>query len=117
MQKGTTNNPNGRPAGTANKITAILKEKIEFLIENNIDKFQKDLEALEPKDRLNLIVKLFDFVLPKQKELKLESEFKEQPIFLNTIKTYTGLPDFYFDEEGYKVNPNNIDIDVRKVHE
>jgi hypothetical protein len=110
MQKGTTNNPNGRPAGTANKLTSLLKEKIELIIENNIDLFQKDLEALEPKDRLNLVVKLFDFVLPKQKEMKLETEFREQPIFA-TIKTYEGLPDFYFDEEGNKINPSDYEND------
>ena len=108
MEKGKTNNPFGRPVGTANKVTASLKAKIELIIENNIDLFQKDLEALDPKERLTLIVKLFDFVLPKQKELKLETEFREQPIFA-TIKTYEGLPDFYFDEEGNKINPSDYD--------
>lgn len=116
MEKGKTNNPFGRPAGTANKVTASLKAKIELILENNIDLFQQDLEALDPKDRLNLIVKLFDFVLPRQRDLKLDTEIvREQPLFVSEIRTYEGLPDFYFDEEGYKVNPNTINLDVRKV--
>lgn len=96
----------GRDLGTPNKTTASLKEKIDLIIENNIDLFQQDLEALEPKERLTLIIKLFEFVLPKQKEMKLQGEFKEQPIFAE-IRTYDGLPEFYFDEEGRKINPKD----------
>ena len=96
----------GRDLGTPNKTTASLKEKIDLIIDNNIEMFQQDLEALEPKDRLNLIIKLFDFVLPKQKEMKIETEIREMPIFAE-IRTYEGLPDVYIDENDRKINPKD----------
>jgi hypothetical protein len=67
-----TNNPNGRPIGVPNKVTANLKDRVNLLIENNFDKFQLDLDSVEPKDRLNLLLKLIEYVLPKQKETKID---------------------------------------------
>lgn len=84
MQKGKTNNPNGRPAGKPNKITVSLKEKINTIIENNIDLVQKDLKSIEPKDRLQLLFKLFEYVLPKQKEMKIE-EVKGKGLGINDL--------------------------------
>lgn len=70
--KGHTNNPNGRPLGVQNKVTASLKDRVNLLIENNFDKLQADLDTVEPKDRLNIILKLMEYVLPKQKETKID---------------------------------------------
>ena len=67
------------------------------------------MEALPPSDRLTLMVKLFEFELPKQKDLKIDAELKEQPLFISEIRTYEGLPDFYFDEESRKINPKDIE--------
>jgi hypothetical protein len=73
MRKGT-NNPNGRPKGKANKVTLSLKEKINLLIEKNIDNFQKDLVSLEPKERLGFLIKLFEYAVPKQRQIEIEQE-------------------------------------------
>lgn len=54
----------GRKAGTPNKITQDLREKFKFLIEDNMDKLQNDIEQLEPKDRIKAIIDLSRFVLP-----------------------------------------------------
>jgi hypothetical protein len=70
--RGKTNNPNGRPLGVPNKITTNLKDRVNLLIENNFDKLQTDLDTIEPKDRLSIMLKLIEYVLPKQKETKID---------------------------------------------
>lgn len=55
----------GRKAGTPNKSTKQFRQQIETLIENNFERIQEDINSLDPKDRLNLLVKLYDFVVPK----------------------------------------------------
>lgn len=64
LQKGKTNNPNGRKKGIPNKTTVELKEAIVCIVSNNIDKLQADINSLEPKERLLFIEKLFKYVIP-----------------------------------------------------
>ncbi len=55
----------GRKQGTQNKINKEIQQSFKELIENNIDKLQIDIEALEPKDRLNVLCKLMPYVFPR----------------------------------------------------
>ena len=54
----------GRTKGTTNKTTAELREKFSLLLESNFDKLQKDIDLLEPKDRIKTILELAKFVVP-----------------------------------------------------
>ena len=54
----------GRKAGTPNKITKDLREKFKLIVEDNLNKLQNDIEQLEPKDRIKVIIDLSKFVLP-----------------------------------------------------
>jgi hypothetical protein len=91
MPKGISGNPAGRPAGIENKITTKFKGLVNLIIEDNLKSFNEDLKSLEPKDRLNIIVKLMEFVLPKSH--KIEGELTTMPniMFINVSETYNSL--------------------------
>jgi len=54
-----------RRTGVSNKITSEIRGCFKSLIESNLERLQDDLNSLEPKDRLNIIISLSAFVLPK----------------------------------------------------
>lgn len=60
-----TNNPFGRPKGTPNKVTTKLKQFIADLIDKNREQILKDIASLEPRDRLNVWLKLLEYTIPK----------------------------------------------------
>lgn len=57
----------GRTTGTPNKVTKEIRDKFQLLVEDNIDKLQKDMDNLEPKDRIKVLIELSKFVLPTLK--------------------------------------------------
>lgn len=72
LHKGQTNNPFGRPKGVGNKLNNDLKSRIAQIVENGFEVIETDLEALEAKDRITAYLKLLEFVLPKQRETKID---------------------------------------------
>jgi hypothetical protein len=62
----------GRTKGTPNRTTKELKEKIHNIVEVQLENIESDLQDLEAKDRLHILLKLFEYVLPKQREQKLD---------------------------------------------
>ena len=67
MRKGKTNNPNGRPKGSPNKVTSDVKAFISDIIETNRDTILSDLKALEPYQRLTILERLMRYVIaPEQ---------------------------------------------------
>lgn len=55
----------GRKKGTPNKNTKPLRDWFLSLIDENRAQIEKDLKALEPKERLQWIEKILPYVLPK----------------------------------------------------
>lgn len=70
MKKGQTNNPNGRPKGVPNKVTGEAREWLSNLIDKNRATIEKDLQTLEPKDRLMMLEKLMSYIIPKQQAIQ-----------------------------------------------
>jgi hypothetical protein len=55
----------GRKAGTLNRTTADLKGRINTLLQSQFDTVVRDLEQLEPKDRVSAYLKLLEYAVPK----------------------------------------------------
>lgn len=77
----------GKPQGAKHKATMEIREKFQMLLENNFDQLQKDLNKVEPSQRVKLILELAQYCLPKLKATEMsiegttETEFK--PIIVN----------------------------------
>ena len=76
--KGTTNNPNGRPPGKTNKATTSTRLFLTKFLTKNRAKLQKDWDALEPHQRVQMFEKLISFILPKMSSVEIEALPDEQ---------------------------------------
>lgn len=55
----------GRQKGTRNKITGTVKEIITQSISNELESLPLLLQHLEPKERIDAIIKLIPYLIPK----------------------------------------------------
>lgn len=65
----------GRQKGTPNKVTANAKEWLSKLIDKNRRQMERDLKALEPKERLQILERLMQYVVPKQQAVSAKIDF------------------------------------------
>lgn len=77
----------GRPEGSKNKATQKVRENFQNLVEVNMEQMQKDINALEPYERIKVILQMSKFVLPSLRAIENQIEFIEQPLF-SEVKTY-----------------------------
>ena len=74
----------GREKGAPNKLTAGIREKFALLVQNNLDGLQNNIDSLEPKERLRMIIELSKFILPTLKATELnDSNNIFQQIIIN----------------------------------
>jgi hypothetical protein len=75
----------GRKPNTPNRINAQAKQLVQNLINTEILKMPELLEQLKPKDRLDVIVKLIGYIMPKQTKIELEADLPERfiPVLVN----------------------------------
>jgi len=78
-------NTKGRTPGAVNIITKEVRKSFQQLLENNMDRLQDDLDKLEPKDRLKIIIELSKFIVPTLKAVDLtdNTEGQYKPIVIN----------------------------------
>jgi hypothetical protein len=55
----------GREIGTPNKVTKELRLFFKELLDQNQQQIENDLKELKPKDRIELLIKMAEFVVPK----------------------------------------------------
>lgn len=58
FKPGQSGNPGGRPPGSQNKLTKHLRASLKNIIDGEIQNLPALLEKLEPKDRVELTIKL-----------------------------------------------------------
>jgi len=66
------NKTGGRQKGTSNKTTASLRSVIHGIVERQFETLESDLQEMEAKDKLSIVLKLIEYVLPKQRETKID---------------------------------------------
>jgi len=62
----------GRKKGTPNKVTDKVRSQFEELLSKNLNTLQDDIEALEPKDRIKVMLELAKFVVPQIKAFEVD---------------------------------------------
>ena len=59
----------GRQPGSTNLLTKDLRGRVLDIVERNLDGLEATLEKMEPRDKVAVLLKLMEFVLPKGKEI------------------------------------------------
>jgi hypothetical protein len=55
----------GRVAGTPNKVTSELRKTLKAIVASELEALPTTFEQLQPKERLELLIKFLPFCLPK----------------------------------------------------
>jgi hypothetical protein len=72
FKKGKSGNPSGRKPGSPNKATTDLKSRVAALMDDQFEAIKADLLLLDPKDRVMAYLRFLEYVLPKQREQKID---------------------------------------------
>lgn len=65
----------GRTKGTPNKVTSSIRDWLMELVSKNKRQIKRDLDALDPKDRLVMLEKFMQYVVPKQQAVAASVDF------------------------------------------
>ena len=64
----------GRPKGAQNKTGRQVKEILNEILSDEIEAMPERLNQLSDKERLDIVIKLLPYILPKQKELEITND-------------------------------------------
>lgn len=81
--------------GVPNKTTNEVRKAFQQLVENNLPKMQKDLDSLEPKDRIKFMLDMAKFILPQLQSISIDDlrEQEAQGFNVLTINLKNGSDD------------------------
>ena len=81
--------------GVPNRTTNEVRRAFQLLVENNLPKMQKDLDSLEPKDRIKFILDMAKFILPQLQSISIDDlrEQEAQGFNVLTINLKNGSDD------------------------
>ena len=77
----------GRKKGSLNKLSSDTKISLQKLVSKELESFEARLETLDNKERLEIVIKILPFVLPKQTQIEIEANEIDpfRPITINLI--------------------------------
>tara|TARA_R110002050_G_scaffold221618_1_gene357484 strand:+ start:68 stop:376 length:309 start_codon:yes stop_codon:yes gene_type:complete len=87
----------GRPKGSSNKSTEIVKKNVALLLENNIQIVQEDLDQMQPRDRVNALLQFMKFLIPTQKAIEVDNRISQEEMNENYINKLMGIPEENFE--------------------
>ena len=67
----------GRAKGTPNKTTSSIRDWLTKLVNKNKRQIQQDLDALDPKSRLEAFAKFLPYIAPKQQAVSAAVDLNE----------------------------------------
>lgn len=76
--------------GTPNRATDEVRENLKQLLEDNLATIQEDIKALEPKDRIKVLLELAKFVIPTLKATELTTKDNRKTIEVKIIDLGSG---------------------------
>jgi len=79
-------NSTGRKKGSSNVVTGRIRSLWEDMMVENIDQLKEDFQTLKPKERLELAVKVSQFILPKLQRQVMEIDQE------NIVRTFNFIP-------------------------
>lgn len=78
----------GRTKGTLNKTTAETKEILKNIIDEELDKLSALMATLDPKEKIDVIVKILPYVIPRQSEIAIPIEDRPPAKIMIKINRY-----------------------------
>lgn len=82
----------GRRAGTPNKATAAIKEVLADIVSTELETIKETLANLPPQERIQALIKLLPYVVPKQVELNGQGLQNDIVITLDLSQPKETLP-------------------------
>ncbi len=93
FKPGTSGNPSGRPTGSTNNISTVIREQIEAILNSKFttEQIEQDIATLEPKDRLTVFMKLLEYSIPKMRSTELKTDNNQEFIVVIGPERPNGL--------------------------